>query len=249
MNIRGIHNNPYIDLTNHIDLESYDKLLPEIYRGFATARHLLIDGFQTIKTNSGRPGKFKALYQALEELKALPDNDIIKQGAQGLDYNQLTTYLKYALNGYDSYSKYILFEDCKHELVLKEAAHHFPNLMKWVENLKTSGVFSVIEGAGFFLLEGGGIPFEHCDPAEPGVDVTNDFNIPEFIHIKPDLDRPFYLFDPETDEKFYINSRVSWWNERDWHGGDPVLKPTFAFRIDGIFTDEFRSKVTGVVNA
>lgn len=242
-NIRGIHGHPYIDLTDHIDLPSFDALLPEIYRGFATGRHLLVDGFQIIKPNSGRPGNWKPLYQAYIELNELPDNNIIKQGAQGLDHNQLTTYLKYALNGYDAYSAYRLFEDCKDEIVLKEIASHFPNLIKWIENLKTLGIFARIEGAGFFMLEGGGIPFEHCDPAKPGVDVTNDFNIPEFIHIKPDLDRPFYLFDPETDERFYINSRVTWWNERDWHGGDPVLKPTFAFRVDGVFTDEFREKI------
>jgi hypothetical protein len=240
-NIRGVgRNKPYLDLTNYIDLKSYDALLPEIYKGLTTARHLSVDSFHTTRPNSGNPIGFKAVYEAYKELHKLPEDHPLRKSAEGLDHNQLTTYLKYAMGGYDLYFKLVLFEDCRHEIILTETANHFPGLMEWILDLKIKNIFEAIECAGFFLLEAGGIPLEHRDPAPPGKS-TDD--VPEFIHIKASLDRPFFLVDPETREKVHINTRVSWWNEQDWHGGDPVLKPTFALRVDGIFTDQFREKI------
>ena len=239
MKITGIKNQPYIDLKDYIDLKSYDDLLPEICLGFAKASQLVINGSQIINDGSVNPRNFKPLYEAYKELQTLPDDDPIKQAAQGLDYNQLTTYLKYALGGYDLYSRYVLFEECDEEIISGEVAEHFPNVIQWIKNLKGS-IFQNIHGSTFFLLEAGGIPLEHHDPA---VKEEHLKWIPEFIHIKTDLDRPFYLKDSINNEKTYINTRVAWWNERDWHGGDPVLKPTFTFRVDGVFTPEFRNKI------
>ena len=47
----------------------------------------------------------------------------------------------------------------------------------------------------------------------------------------------------EKKKKYYINSRVGWWNDRDIHGGDTSPAPSYAIRIDGIFTDEFRKQI------
>lgn len=244
MNITGIHNLPYIDLSAHIDLKSYDDLHGEICSGFAKARHLAIHGSHVINEGSinstGQGFKFKPLYQAYSEFQALDKSHPIKKAAHGLDHNQLTTYLKYVLGGYDLYSRYVLFENCKDEILLEHAAYFFPKIMSWIEDLKTNNIFKSVEGATFFLLEAGGIPLEHCDPASSE---ENRKFTPEFIHIKTDLDRPFYLIDPASREKTYINTRASWWNERDWHGGEPISKPTYTFRIDGKFTEEFRNRI------
>jgi hypothetical protein len=239
-NITGIVSSPYIDLQNHIDLKSYDMLHSEICLGFSKASHLTINGSQIINEGSINPGKFKPLYEAYKELQSLPDSNPLKQAAQGLDYNQLTTYLKYAFGGYDLYARHVLFENCTEEIILGEVAEYFPNVIKWILNLKDIGVFSNIDGATFFLLEAGGVPYEHCDPAPSPESVSR---VPEFVHIKTDLDRPFYLIDPASKEKTYITTRAAWWNERDWHGGEPILKPTYTFRVDGTFTKEFKDKI------
>ena len=238
-NITGIRNRPYFDLKDHIDLQSYDNLHSEICRGFVKASHLIINGSQIINDGSINPGNFKPLYEAYKDFQSLPYSDPLKQAAQGLDYNQLTTYLKYAFGGYDLYSRYVLFEECKEEIILGEIAEYFPNVIKWIKDLK-GPIFQTIQGASFFLLEAGGIPYEHRDPAtsEESLKCT-----PEFLHIKTDLDRPFYLIDPATREKTYITTRASWWNERDWHGGEPILRPTYNFRIDGVFTNEFKERL------
>ena len=238
--ITGINNRPYISLDEHLDLESYDKLIPEICRGFANARHLSINGSHACKDGYINTGKFKPLYEAYRELQKLPDNHPIKLASDGLNHNQLTTYLKYALGGYDLYSRFVLFEDCHEDLKLEEAASYFPSVISWIDNLKNLNIFSKIHGCTFFLLEAGGVPYEHHDPADNEESLRW---VPEFIHIKTDTDRPFYIIDPVSREKTYITSRSSWWNERDWHGGEPILKPTFTFRIDGSFTPEFRNKI------
>lgn len=237
--ITGINDQPYFDLKDYIDLQSYDNLHSEICRGFVKANHLIINGSQVINEGSINPSNFKPLYEAYKELQALPDSEPLKQAAKDLDYNQLTTYLKYAFGGYDLYSRYVLFEECTDEIIGGEVAEHFPNVMQWIKDLK-GPVFQSIYGATFFLLEAGGVPFEHHDPASNEESLKY---VPEFIHIKTDLDRPFYLKDSATDKKIYIDTRVSWWNERDWHGGDPILKPTYTFRIDGKFTEEFKTKI------
>jgi hypothetical protein len=239
--ITGINYSPYIDLEDHIDLKSYDELHAEICAGFVKANHLIIDGSHIINDGSISTGDFKPLYEAYKELQSLPDTDPLKLSAQGLDYNQLTTYLKYAFGGYDLYSRYVLFENCKEDIVLGDVAEYFPNIIKWVTGLK-GPIFKNIHGATFFLLEAGGIPFEHCDPVDK---IENINSVPEFVHIKTDLDRPFYLINPISKDKTYINTRASWWNERDWHGGEPISKPTYTFRIDGDFTEEFKSKILG----
>jgi hypothetical protein len=240
--ISGINSIPYIDLTDYIDLKSYDILRSEICRGIATTHHLAINGSHTCKPGSINPDNFKALYEAYEELQLLSEDSAFKKSSKGLTYNQLTTYLKYGFGGYDLYSILTLFENSGEQLVLGEVAGQFPNLIKWIENLKTLGIFSAIRESKFFLLEAGGVPLEHCDP------VDNEEQLKwysEFVHIKTDLDRPFYLINRTTREKTYINTRVAWWNERDWHGGEPINRPTYTLRIDGQFTEEFRNKILG----
>lgn len=238
--ITGLNGIPYVDLQDYVDLQSYDALHPEICRGIALNRHLTINGSHTIKPGSIRPGNFKPLYETYKELQDLPDTNPLKQLSRDLDHNQLTTYLKYGFGGYDLYSILPLFENCNETIEVGEVAKFFPSVIKWIENLKSTGIFSTIVEAKFFLLEAGGIPLEHCDPVD---DLEHLKWFSEFIHIKTDLDRPFYLINTTTQEKTYINARASWWNERDWHGGEPVLKPTYNLRIDGRFTEEFRNKI------
>ena len=36
--IKGINNQPYIDMTPYLDIDSFNALQPEIFRGFADAR-------------------------------------------------------------------------------------------------------------------------------------------------------------------------------------------------------------------
>ncbi len=236
---------PYIDLSPYIDLKEFDNLHPEICRGIATARHLAIDGLQSINPGSinpkGQGYDIKPLYESYSIWNALLDDDPLKVSGKDLDYNQLTSYLKYAFNGYDLYSFYKILDVDFQDNGYGEIADHFPTLITWILSFKTSGIFNTLHSATLMTLEAGGVPWEHCDPETSEEDEENF--IPEFIHFKTDIDRPFYMLDTETNKRTYINSRVAWWNERDWHGGEPIHRATYTLRINGRFSEEFKKKI------
>jgi hypothetical protein len=238
-----IHGKPFIDLEKYVDLTEFDSLHLEISRGIATARDLAYDGLQNVPEGTMHPHaqgyKVNPLFDVAAKWNSLSEDDPFKIAGKDLTYNQLTDYLK---NAYGAYDFYRLFQIIKEPDVIGEAAEHFPGLLKWIESYVTNGIMTKLHSSNLISVDAGGIPWEHYDPAE-GVE-TEGF-LPEFIHIKTDTDRPFYILDPATGERTFMNTRVSYWNERDWHGGIPVPKPTYTLRINGTFTEEFKRK-TGI---
>jgi hypothetical protein len=200
---------------------------------------------------------WKPIYQALEEFQSLADDNPIKVEGMKLmpsdfgDYkqrNKFTRYLKMALGAYDPYIYYFLWEegswdDRTAERKLTEEAEHFPGIVKWTEQLIKDNIFEHIGRVIFFHCEADGVPFEHRDlDAKNGMNQTFPHKN-EFIHIRPNTKKAFYLWDPETKNKTYLNTRAAWWNDQDWHGGERIMEQSYALRIDGKFTEEFREKL------
>lgn len=236
-----LHNHLFLDLEKHVDLTEFDSLHPEICRGIATAKPFSIDGIQQVPEGTIHPDaqgiKVNPLYDVVKMWKSLPQDDPLKIAGEGLEYNQLTDYLKNAFGAYDFYRLYPVIEEVN---VLGEVSTHFPGLVKWIQSFVTSGIFESLWASNLISVDAGGIPWEHLDPNYE--DEDPDF-IREFIHIKTDTDRPFYIIDPKTNEKIFMNTRVAYWNESDWHGGFPIQRPTYTLRINGTFTNEFRKKI------
>lgn len=236
-----IHGQIYIDLEKHVDLTEFDSLHLEICRGIAVTRDLAMDGLQYVPEGTMHPHaqgyKVKPLWEVVEQWNKLPDDDPFKLSGKDLTYNQLTDYLK---NAYGAYEFYRIFQIINQDGVNLELTKHFPGLLKWIQSFVTSGILKNLHSANLLSIDAGGIPWEHYDPAD-GVE-TLGF-LPEFIHIKTDTDRPFYILDPETGERTFMNTRVAWWSERDWHGGLPIHRPTYTLRVNGYFTDEFKKKI------
>jgi len=122
--IKGINSNTYIDVEPYIDMSTFEKLQPEIIRGFAEARWFAKEGTWM------KPGfefkdmsyilNWKPIYAAMEEFQALPDDDPIKVEGMKIwptdfkDYKQrnlITRYLKMAMEAYDPYIYYFLYEE------------------------------------------------------------------------------------------------------------------------------------------
>jgi hypothetical protein len=259
--IIGINNKPYIDMEPYIDMDTFDKLQPEILRGFALAREFAKEGTWmapgfTFDQMSYRL-HWKPIYEAMKEFMALPDNDPIKQAGLELmpedfknfkERNKFTRFIKMAMGAYDPYIYYFLWEEGSWDertapRKLTEEAAYFPNVVKWVENMITDGIFENIGRVIFFHCEADGVPFEHRD-----LDAKNGMNIlfphrNEYIHIRPNTKKAFYVWDPETKNKIYLNTRAAWWNDQDWHGGEKIMEQSYGLRIDGKFTEEFRKKL------
>ena len=256
--ISGIGGNSFIDLESYIDMKMFDSLQPEILSGFALAREYAKEGTWmspgfTFEDMSYRVN-WKPIYQAMQEFKLLPDDDPIK--IEGLklipndfknyqERNIFTRYLKMALGAYDPYIYYFLWEEGSWDdrtapRKLTEEAAYFPKTVAWVEKLIEEEIFDHIGRVIFFHCEADGIPFEHRD-----LDAKNGMNqlFPhrnEFIHIRPNTKKSFYIWDPETKNKTYLNTRVAWWNDQDWHGGERIMEQSYSLRIDGKFTEKFR---------
>jgi hypothetical protein len=199
---------------------------------------------------------WKPIYKAIEEFQALPDNDPIKQGGWQLwldsskghaERNLFTRYVKMAMGAYDPYIYYFLWEEGSWDdrtapRKLTPEAEYFPETVKWVENL-VGTVFEDIGRVIFFHCEADGIPFEHRDlDAKNGIDVVKPHRN-EFIHVRPNIKKAFYLWDPETKDKTYLNTRAAWWNDVDWHGGERIMEQSYSLRIDGKFTESFRRQL------
>jgi hypothetical protein len=216
----------YADLDQYVDLEDFDKLHYKICKGFSKARHLATIGNLDVNMeNILTDGTYTHLCQSFNQYKTYPPTSEIKQISKDLNSNDLAVFLKFAIGGYDLYQTYFI----------EPLKDYFPEIYIWIENLKTNNIFSSITEAYFLTLDAGGIPFDHYHPDQGFA--------AEFIHIRSNIARPFYIKDSKTLEKTYIDSRVAWWDDRVIHGGDPVMFPTYTLRIDGIFTEQFRKKV------
>lgn len=258
--IKGINGQPYFDMEQYLDMDTFDKLQPEIYRGFAEAREFAKEGTWmapgfTFDDMSYRHN-WKPIYQAMQDFLALPDDDPIKLGGIDLykDFknyktrNKFTRYIKMAMGAYDPYIYYFLWEegnwdDRPGERQLTEESKYFPGVVDWVLKLKENKIFDHIGRVIFFHCEADGIPFEHRD-----LDARNGMNVVkphrnEFIHIRPNTKKAFYIWDPEKKNKVYLNTRAAWWNDVDWHGGEQIMEQSYSLRIDGKFSDEFRKRL------
>jgi hypothetical protein len=258
--IKGINNQPYYDLEQYLNMQQFDQLQPEILRGFAEARMYAKEGTWmkpgfTFKDMSYQLS-WKPIYQAMDEFMALPKDDPIYRSGIDLfkDFNnykqrnKFTRYLKMAMGAYDPYIYYFLWEEGSWDdrtapRKLTEEAKYFPETVKWVEDLITFGIFEHIGRVIFFHCEHDGIPFEHRDlDAKNGMDIAMPHRN-EFIHIRPNTKKAFYLWDPTSKNKTYLNTRAAWWNDQDWHGGERIMEQSYSLRIDGKFTEAFRKQL------
>ncbi len=70
----------------------------------------------------------------------------------------------------------------------------------------------------------------------------------EFIWFRTNLRKPFYMLNPETQQKRYVSSYSAWFDTvNQFHGTDAQDGITFSIRVDGVFTDEFRRKIPAPV--
>jgi hypothetical protein len=253
MMIRGINSQPYIDLDSHIDVEGFSKLHYEICRGLVEAEYKK-------EGNMVKPGgcdsytpSFKPLFQALEEYHQLPDDHEIKiQGRILGEYNnrdKFMLFLKLALGAYDPYQFIFLKTEeggwqsrFDEKAWTSDAVKYFPNLMIWLNRLVEENVFKHLGRIIFFKAEHDCLMPAHRDLILP--DETEYFDHRhEFIHIRPNLDKPFYIWDTDLKNKVLVTSRATFFNDQDWHAGGRTNLQTYSLRIDGIFTDQFREKL------
>ena len=250
--IKGINGSPYINLEPYIDIEGFSKLHYKICRGLVQSKYKK-------EGNMVKPGgcegayelTFKPLYQALDEYWALhEDHEIRVEGRAIGEYknrDDFMLFLKLALGAYDPYQFVFLkteqggWESRFDEKSWTPDAELFPELKQWLENLVEQKVFKHLGRIIFFKAEHDCLMPLHRDLILPD---EHDYfpHRHEFIHLRPNLDKPFYIWDG-AEEKILTTSRAVFFNDQDWHAGGRVNKQSYSLRVDGPFTDEFRERL------
>jgi hypothetical protein len=66
----------------------------------------------------------------------------------------------------------------------------------------------------------------------------------EFIWFRTNLSKPFYMLNPETGERAYVAGHAAWFDTvNQFHGADSSGGLSFSIRVDGLFSEEFRSQI------
>ncbi len=114
-----------------------------------------------------------------------------------------------------------------------EAANEFALLMDFIRTLpfRATGRMMIV-----YDTEPREVP-AHRDHVETEI-------LHEFVWFRTNLKKPFYMLDNASGEKKYVESYSAWFDTvNQFHGSDPIEGLAFSVRIDGVFTDEFRSKI------
>jgi hypothetical protein len=112
-------------------------------------------------------------------------------------------------------------------------AAEFTLVMEFVRKLpfKATGRILIIYDEG-----GRAVP-AHRD--HESVDVCN-----EFIWLRTNLNKPFYVLNEQTGRKLYVDSYSAWFDTvNQFHGCDAFDGLTFSIRVDGVFNDDFRRSI------
>ena len=113
------------------------------------------------------------------------------------------------------------------------AAREFAPLMEFLATLPFASTARMII---IYDNDGNAVP-AHCDHLES--EVCN-----EFIWMRTNFDKRFYMLDPESGERLYVNSHTAWFDSvNQYHGAEASRGLTFSIRVDGVFSDEFRRQI------
>ena len=238
----GIDGRPYLDLTKFVDIDGLRSLHKDICFGLAKSK------FSTTIYGPGL-GDLAERKSFLDLAKNYSNSTDTydKEIYSSLDWNQRAIFFKLYEDMYNA-SSVVTLRDMPPEkrienyfkkgleefTVPTDNAKHFPKVLDWISNIS---IFEQVGRVVFFMNE-------HDCTLQMHMDAPKYFpHNEEFIWINPTGKKRFWLLDPATSEKTYVDSPVAFFNSLDWHGGDAIPTFTYSLRIDGKFTNTFREQI------
>lgn len=242
--MHGINSEPFLCLDEFIDVETFSSLHEKISYGISCSEILWAElgslglpeeqRFSASIERKKLKGKSTYVAQKYSELDASRGAlflSLVKKSYAGLKFIPL----RYPSGEDDWFSKH-------HAVNFSDHPNYefFPELRMIVNQLPFQEVGRVI----IYLNDGDSFCPIHRDIQPSDLDVRGlNFHDHEFIWIRPNMDRKFFVYDEKSREKFYLEGRSVFFNELDFHGTDACHNTTYAIRIDGRFSDEFRREV------
>ena len=120
-----------------------------------------------------------------------------------------------------------------------EHAAKFPTLVEIIKQLPFQDIGRVM----LFMTEANNQTVPHFDGKTQDERPNDDFI---WFTTKPGT-KNIFVMDEFTKERTYAatDKKFVWWNEMDYHGTEPTTHFSFSIRIDGKFTPEVKSAITG----
>jgi len=114
-----------------------------------------------------------------------------------------------------------------------QEAEEFAELMDFLATLP-------FEATGRIL-----IMYDECGRA---VTAHRDHDSPELCHefvwLRTNLDKPFFMLDPATGKKSYVEGHSAWFDTvNQYHGADATGVLSWSLRVDGRFSDKLRRQI------
>lgn len=237
--MHGVYGKPWLDLDSLLPLDILD--IEEIEIGLAKAprkpnifgRYNKRDFMYHQRPPEGASERVKELYRTA----SVEDLQFFTKVAYGVYSPGHSVKLSYCGDNYiaSRVDDHTLWTPAHHDL--------FPSVYKF---LKESNVFESTGRLNVFIQEHNcAIPI-HTDYVHPMSGPGLGHNAPpekEFLWINPRRLKSLFVLDDITNERYEITSCSAWFNALDLHGGDPVDRMTWTFRLDGVYTPWFREQV------
>jgi hypothetical protein len=240
-----VNKKPYQNFDNIVDLQSLLKLKPFISAYLArNNKYCIPTKFSRISfsnDNSKLTGVHDAANNYKENLSKYDKHlsDVIEQlilndqiGSfvvfeDEVVYTSLSFNTRYITNGLEN-------KHLPHYTLKVPVDHELDFFYEWLDN---QNIFQCYGRVNFFINHPGSYQIPHTDPDDPTKDSPDEFI---WINFSPDR-KKFYVLD-DDNQKIYVPGYINWFNTKNLHGGDTVEYSCYSLRIDGIFTEEFRSK-------
>ena len=230
----------YLNLEKYVSLDVFDSLQEEIHTALIEGKQYAVSGTwsqQLIDDKvTSKPKGVKLLNEALNEFMLLDDDNPIKQTGLPLyrkNKSEFATYLRLSMQAYDPFHYYTLIGRIREfDQPLLDLLPGFLNWLKHDLKIKVP-VFEHVEKVTFIVCDANGMSWDHKD-----LDCMS-----EFIYIRPNLEKPVYIWDSKNKTKTYVNSRAAMWDVDSWVGAEQIMQQSYAVRIEGIFTDFMREEI------
>ena len=240
----GVAGKAFLDLDQHIDIAGLKSLEDEIIEGIVRANKKIVffygPGCVLEKEHEGKVKHLGDVYLEIEKRpeeyqklkKKFPDPDRLREYLgllnRSVSYSTVVSLREITSGGYEGTS---FAKNCT---TTKNAAL-FPGLMSFAKKLPLKEIGRL----DIFLSHSNIIGHLHSD----GIPSVRTRLLHEFIWMRPNLDKKFYVYDKDTCVKNHVRSHSAFFNSLDQHGSDPTPFTTFSVRVDGVFTDEFKRKI------
>lgn len=117
-----------------------------------------------------------------------------------------------------------------------EIEHAFPLTVKFIRSLP----FTSIGRCNLLGIEAN----DHGTVHRDNYDKVDDPPLNDFITLSPAGDKNLYLWNEAKREKLIVPGRLYTFNDMNFHGVEAAPYFRYSIRVDGIFTDEFRAKIS-----